>query len=369
MKILIIHSNDICNYPPVKSLVENLENNGHEITIITRDSNNILEKFKDVKVFKLLPHGKTKLENFTNYLRNRKLIRKYYNLSAKENDVVWTTTTETVREVGHNLLSCNHHVMQMMELIEYEPYFPFVSIIKFNIKRYAQHAWKVVVPEKNRAYIQKAWWNLPRTPYVLPNKPYSIRIDKIPKELIPYIKKMKEETKKIILYQGVFLPDRNLDAVAKAISYLSDRYVLYIMGKENEYQKQLCEKYPFIVCVPFIPSPYHLAITKEAYIGLLPYVPKKVANSSILNALYCAPNKIYEYAACGLPMIGSDVLGLKEPFEKYNIGCCCDELDCSQITNALQTIETHYDEMSLNCKRYFNSIDLDNIVNSILSKE
>ena len=32
---------------------------------------------------------------------------------------------------------------------------------------------------------------------------------------------------------------------------------------------------------------------------------------TILNALYCAPNKIYEYAGCNIPMIGTDVLGLK----------------------------------------------------------
>ena len=57
--------------------------------------------------------------------------------------------------------------MQLMELVEYVPKFPLIpkkNLFKFNITKYAHHAWKIVVPEINRAYIQKVWWDLEKTP-------------------------------------------------------------------------------------------------------------------------------------------------------------------------------------------------------------
>lgn len=369
MKILVVHNRDIYAFPPVKSLIENLLNNGHNITVICKDEKGILEQYNNehMRVIKLIAYTqKGKLKNIFYFFRNRRRIRKLVRECMKFNDIIWTTTDAAIREVGPQLLKYKH-VMQLFELIEYLPLFPKQKIFKYNIQKYAKKAWKVVVPERNRAYIQKVWWNLDTTPTVLPNKPYSLACDNVPNELALYLNMIENEKRKVILYQGVFLPDREIGIFAEAVDRVKDEYCLYIMGEDTKYRKELCEKHPNIVYIPFARAPYHLLITEKADIGLLPYFPTAFENNSIINALYCAPNKIYEYAAYGLPMLGTNVLGLLEPFEKYKIGICCKELTVENILHALQVIDKNYVQMSSNCIKFFNDIDLDEIVEKILS--
>ena len=38
-------------------------------------------------------------------------------------------------------------------------------------------------------------------------------------------------------------------------------------------------------------------------------------------------------------MIGTDVLGLREPFEKYNIGVCCKDLKPETIIEAIKYVD------------------------------
>ena len=46
-------------------------------------------------------------------------------------------------------------------------------------------------------------------------------------------KKIENETRKIILYQGVIRKERPLDAFAEAIDELGENYVLYINGSKK----------------------------------------------------------------------------------------------------------------------------------------
>ena len=298
---------------------------------------------------------------------NRKRMRALVEKCMKKHDIIWTANDATVRELGDILLKYKH-VMQLMELIEFIPAFPKINFLRINAKKYAQHAWKVVVPETNRAYIQKTWWELETLPTVLPNKPYHLEEPEITSKSSEYIKKLSEEKRRVLLYQGVFMEDRNLEAYARATGVLKDKYCMYIMGEDSDYRKKLCKKFPHIEYIPFIAPPDHLAVTKHADVGITPYVAKhlKGSNHSVLNAMYCAPNKIYEYAAYGLPMIGSDVLGLKEPFVKYNIGVTCKGDNVEEIVEKLKYIDDNYDEMSKNCAAFYNDIDLDKIVHDIL---
>lgn len=66
-----------------------------------------------------------------------------------------------------------------------------------NIENLARRASRVVVPEYNRAHIQQAYWNLPRLPKVLPNKPYpdsSINDIVVPNNLLETIVNEKKNS-------------------------------------------------------------------------------------------------------------------------------------------------------------------------------
>lgn len=369
MKILVVHNSEISHFPPVINLVQNLLNNGHMIVLMSKDDSGIVNSFispnfKYVKLDSSDNYGK--IERVIKYIRRRFYIRRKVKELMDDCDLIWTTTDTVVREIGSQLFQYKH-VMQLMELIEYTPLFQGCPGLHMNIKKYARKAYKVVVPEYNRAHIQKTWWGLSKTPTVLPNKPYvRPRLDdNVPEEVQLFIDQMKQEKRKILLYQGVFYADRDLDIIAEAVAQLNDRYCLYIMGRENEYSKKLCRDYPEIVKLPFITPPYHMCITAHADIGLMPYRPGKAFYYSILNALYCAPNKIFEYAGFGLPMLGTDVPGITIPFSSYDMGRTY-ENTVQSIIKALQEIDEHYDEMKKNSLDYYDSINLDEIVDSIL---
>lgn len=371
MNILVVHNPEIETWPPVRSLVENLLNNEHKVVLITKDAYNSLKIDNDNLTVHLLESYKKKhyLQNILCFLKNRLKLKQLVKESMDECEILWTTTDSSVRALG-NLVFRYRHIMELLELAEDMPYVINLKFPKVNLKKYARRAWKIVVPEYNRAHILKTWWNLEETPYILPNKPYSLESNTGNSIVKKIIEKMDAENRKIVLYQGVFYEDRKLDAFAEAIDFLKSEYVFYIMGRDNSIRQTLCYKYKNIEYIPFIPPPNHLLITKHADIGLIPYIPQKVMHYSPLNALYCAPNKIYEYAAYGLPMIGSDVPGLMYPFTKYNIGVCCKKLTAQDVEKALNYVSENYDEMRKNCKSFFNDINLDEIVNyEILERE
>lgn len=236
---------------------------------------------------------------------------------------------------------------------------------------YARKAWKVVVPEQNRAYIQQVMWNLPQVPKVLPNKPYSLDPGYADDQISFLLDRLRQEDRKIVMYLGVMSVDRNLGPFAEAVEMMGEDFALYVLGKVPEGQQEVFDAFlsahQQVVYLGFFNPPSHLHFLQYAYIGLLPYISNyKSKVISPLNVLYCAPNKIYEYAGFGVPMVGTDVLGLRIPFEKYNIGVCCESLEPSSISEKLLYVDARHDEMASGCKAFCDETDLDSIVADIL---
>lgn len=379
MKILLVHNKEINYYPPVKSLVDILLDLGHKVTVICYDSYGYAQEKSEnlsCKVIKLENFKKTgKLSRLENIVFMKKKIQQKVKELMKCCDLLWTTTDSTVSLLGKDLYKYDNHIMQLMELVEDTSilYYEFFYKLKLNKKftvhldRYAKRAKCVVVPECNRAHILKAMWELDKLPAVLPNKPYNIDLNNPSSSVLKIVEKLKNSGKKIILYQGVFLKERKLEEFAKAVRILGNEYAFCIMGRDTDERKKLCAKYPEIIYIPFIAPPFHLLVTKVSHIGILTYYPTSDNLPGKLNVVYCAPNKIYEYAYSGLPMIGNNTPGLSQPFEKYNIGRCFDELNTDSILRAIENTEKEYDLMSDMCKTFYEDTDMKAIVKGILS--
>ncbi len=371
-RVTIVEVNDINLYPPVQNLIRVLLNNGYGVNFIgsnvSRLPTDIVEN-ENICIYDVpsLNVG-NKIMKWKNRICMHFQVNKYVEECMADADYLWTTSMNAIRTVGRNAFKYKN-ILQLMELSKHG--YSFYYLIKFPLGEYARQSWKTVTVEENRAYIQKVWWNLPRTPYVLPNKPYSIDYGEISDEVQEAITKMKNDKRKIVLYLGGIYPDRNFEDYAKAISK-KEGYTLYIVGKAfSQSAKELLDNlqklYPVEYLGAFDP-PQHLALVQYAYIGLLPYKPVMSGGLSELNALYCAPNKIFEYSGYGVPMIGSDVIGLKLPFEKWEIGCCCDDNSEVSIQKALDEVDNRHHEMSSNCIKFFESVDLKNIVKNILEE-
>ena len=374
---IFIYEN-IMLYPPTINLIECLLNNDYKVHLVAEGVLDLSPIILENEKFSYTEIKEVKNNNIFLRLKKRKIKTKGYRDALKDTldgDIVWTVNPSVVRTLGKNLLKySNRHVMQLMELTDKYPMFRGAKFLKFDIKYYAQNAWKLVVPEENRAYIQKVGWNLEKLPYVLPNKPYCLKSGEITDDMIPVIEEMKKEKRKKIIYLGVISTDRDLQSFAEAIEKVKEDYCLYLFGKFRgegiEEFKKLCNSYSSLKYMGFFNPPKHLEFLKYADIALVPYKPGEIEGNgfTILNALYCAPNKIYEYAGCSIPMIGTDVLGLKEPFEKYNIGVCCKDLKPETIIEAIKYVDANHDQMVINSKIFFDSVDLDYIINSIINE-
>ncbi len=368
MKILIVNLYDINKLPPVKTLIEGLTNLGHDIKLMSWGELSEYNRYKNIKIIPIANKPENILEKGIQFFERKKKLRDTVNLEMRDCDLLWTTTDITVRELGNTVLKYKH-VMQLMELIEDVPLFPGQNKIKAHIDKYARNAYKVVVPEYNRAQILKTWWNLNKKPEVLPNAPIIKKEIEIPNDIKDKLADIVTEKRKVIIYQGIFRAERNLEEFAKATRLLGEEYAMYIMGFDTSERKELCRKYPEIKYLGFINPPYHLYATQFAHIGLLPYIPSKntTMHYSILNSLYCAPNKLYEYAAYGVPMVGTDVPGLKYPFGMNQIGYCCEELRAEEIVQCICKIEKNYDKLSENCKKFYASNKMECLIDKILS--
>ena len=369
MRVLVVSNSLISDLPPARNVVNALLRKGHQVTFVTKDGDcRHIELHHNLKYIRISEVDKHSPFAVILYFKHRYQLRKIVKEEMNSNDVLWTTTDKTVRELGR-LVYKYKHIMQLPELIEDLPLIPGQSFLKCNISKYGRAAYHVVVPEYNRAHIQKAWWNLKEVPKVLPNKACIKKEEytDIPKEFEGLVEKIKEEKRKIIIYQGILGKDRDLELYASAIDEMKNDYVFLVMGRPVDgFDIEKFRDRHNVIIIPFIDPPNHLYITSFAHIGVLPYKPQKVAHLSILNAVFCAPNKIYEYAAFGIPMIGSDVPGINRFFSIYECGITLDEGDSQIVIDAINKIEDDYMTFSNNSFNFYLSDDFDSDVESIL---
>ncbi|MEY8462814.1 hypothetical protein [Streptococcus merionis] len=372
-KITVVHWGDFVKYPPVISLVENLLQQGITVDLIS--STEVKRLPKEISLAKNFNYlyfsadiGKGIISKIHRLLFDKKRLRELVKESMIDSNILWTTTDVTIKILGNDVLKYKH-VMQLMELIERYPLFSNSKLFDFPIDKYAQKAYKVVVPDLDRAYIQQAWWDLKELPVVLPNKPFKILENtEFTRETLEALEIIKSENRKILLYSGIITPERNIEDFAKAIKDCSD-YCIYIIGHINDVDdsfKNFILENDNVIYLGYHSAPSHLEFIKYAHIGLTPYIPTKSKLHPAINALYCAPNKVYEYSAFGVPMIGTKVLGLLRPFEQFGIGKCADDMSANAILECIDYIDRHYGEMSQNCINFFEKDDLEKIVREIV---
>jgi glycosyltransferase involved in cell wall biosynthesis len=238
-----------------------------------------------------------------------------------------------------------------------------------NIKEKLSHLTKVACCEYNRAQFTKVIFNLEKLPYVLPNK-INTKVFEDKELPIDIQNKISQyQGKKIILYQGGFLPERKLDIYIESIQHLSDEYVIFLMGNENVIYNSLKRQYESarIVFIPFLPPPLHLKITALAHIGILTYIPNVRNIDQTINVLYCAPNKIYEYSKFGIPILSNDLPAIKWAFAQNRAGICIDELNVNAIISAINNIEREYEQYKQQSYKLYQEIDTTEIISHIIN--
>jgi len=220
----------------------------------------------------------------------------------------------------------------------------------------------LLVPETNRAWILRARAQVNTDFMVIPNRPLD---DVLPVESSgPFVaEKFRQcggspSCVRFIVYQGLLAPDRCVEAAVKAFSQLPDADVGFIlMGKwaDTSYQKRILDLIAGdrrIVLFPRMPAPDHLRVTSECVGGLILYAPNS------LNHVYCAPNKLYEYALCGIGVVMPEFPGLAHLKEKFDLGELCDPLDAGSIAAAIARLLRRDPALARSSARNFLEADV-----------
>jgi len=175
----------------------------------------------------------------------------------------------------------------------------------------------VIAANDARAAIMQAHYSLPTRPTVIRNIPASPPVPDNGKlqalELPPRNGTIR------LLYQGAMNWERDLHLIVRTLRRLGDQYELLMVGGGPHLNalKQLADNIGVVSRVTFlgrVPNSMVSQITRQCSIGVVSY------SFESLNQRYCAPNKVYEYAQAGVPMVATGQEGLRELVADTGIG-------------------------------------------------
>ena len=221
------------------------------------------------------------------------------------------------------------------------------GLVKYHCRRASCH----VVPSPHRAWLLRSWYKLRSTPFVLPNVPTVPNRARTQFITDPQARRVLAglpANTRLLLYQGLIQADRNIEPIAHAVRLLPN-WRLVVMGRETPYLAVLKRACPSLLYVPYVSPPNHLEITSHAHVGVVVY------DDSTLNNVFCAPNKIFEYAAYGIPMLTNDVPGLVDTVGRFGAGICLSDLSSERVTDALRSLDNSYDTFAVCAARLYDA--------------
>lgn len=358
--VLYIVKSQLHIYPPCVTQIRLLNSAGIEVEVLFGSCSDVVKdifdndgiKYKELKD----PRGRFRgaIDKLNNYIVFRRCLIKELNKRDLRNTVIWFGNAETLLSMKGALSGINYSIT-FLELLDDHP------LRMRLLKSMANHSLFNISCEETRAYIMKAWWKLEKLPYVMPNKPFDNPI-KFGDVTDPAAKSILDAigNKKIILFQGLIKEMEILLNFVKAIEKLGDEYVFLLMGTDRESIIPRLKAVSKRVYSGWVTAPNHLQITSKAFIGIVFY-----DGDYCLNNAFCAPNKIYEYGAFGVPMIANNIPGLKNTVGIAGAAFCCD-LSVDSIVEGINSISACYDNMRESAFDFYRATDLSKIMNIII---
>ncbi len=154
----------------------------------------------------------------------------------------------------------------------------------------------------------------------------------------------------IILYQGGLSKGRGIELLLSVFKKREDAHVVIVFmgyGELEESIKIASIKNNNIFFHPAVAPKIVLEYTSSADIGI------SFIENTCLSYYYCMPNKLFEYAMVGLPVIVSNMKEMREFVNKHNIGTIVKKEDSQSINEAIEKILTlDIEKLKQNSRKY-----------------
>lgn len=138
---------------------------------------------------------------------------------------------------------------------------------------------------------------------------------------------------RIALYQGGIQPNRSLDLLVHAASFLKPGIVIVMMGPEVKTTREQLEDLIIskgvtdrVKIIPSVPYEELLSWTASADIGLTIFQPDYSRSIQL-----CLPNKLFEYLMAGLPVLSTQLDAVAEVIKTYDVGMLLPSLTPADI--------------------------------------
>jgi len=360
-RVHLILKQDVTSIPPIINLVDYLIEHKYEINLIS--SGEIIERWKDYKSlnsFVVSQNRKNIVYKLLSWSKFRKYVKSYLIKNHSSNDQIWIGSADAAIAIGANILNNYNFSLQIHELYDDMPFY------KKKLKDFCLMADQVIVPEKNRALIFRTWYQLKTTPFVLPNKPYVANVNELQltNEVTVEIDRIKSSYKKLFLYQGMISKKRDIIPFIEVFdkgNFEKNAALILIGPIYEEHLKKIIEKANNVFYLGLFKPPMHLEITKLCDVGILTY---SYVN---LNNLFCAPNKIWEYTAYGLPVISNFLPGINNFITSTKSGEIVHDLtNYVEIEGKIKTLYTNYNDYEKGANELYRSLDLNRLYNSVI---
>lgn len=139
----------------------------------------------------------------------------------------------------------------------------------------------------------------------------------------------------IVLYQGGLSKGRGVDLLLECFKQRDDDKVVIVFmgyGEIEEDIKIASKERNNIFFHPAVDPDIVLEYTSSADIGI------SFIENTCLSYYYCLPNKLFEYAMAGLPVIVSNMKEMRELVEKYDMGIIVEDDKVNSMNNAIDKI-------------------------------
>ncbi len=119
----------------------------------------------------------------------------------------------------------------------------------------------------------------------------------------------------LFLYQGLLAPGRGVGLLIDAFSGMSDRHLVFMGYGELEGRiREAAAQHANIHFMPAVPPEQVKDYTVDADVGI------SLIENVCLSYYLCLPNKLFEYAACGVPAVVSDFPEMGHFVDEYDCG-------------------------------------------------
>jgi len=151
-----------------------------------------------------------------------------------------------------------------------------------------------------------------------------------------------EKTDFILVYVGLITVNRGIEFVLDAMVHLPEHIKLIAVGPGQSKIKKTLKNYAkklelgkrFIILPPVNPPDVYSYISK-ADASIIPIAPATLSYELAL------PNKFFESAFSGLPIISADLIEIKKFIEKYKLGVTYDALNVQDLSRAISEVESN----------------------------